>query len=251
MLTSRRMADEVANMPRFLHPPSFEVDASIVSHYADVPRERLPWVQLVDTHQEDGEPAVFARFLAFDRDGSRIYVVRGLLAEPLAVVHVAIEVRDRSGGLLELRTTDTRVRLGEMRDQAVTRLESLARLSQNPASVHHRTLVSRRGDLVEAVERASSRRGGRPPVPDETLELVARRYLDLFDRRVRRGIREELARSLSQDLQRPVPIGTVDDWLERARKTGWLERGGRGRAGGLPGPRLIERNRQLKEADDG
>ena len=157
------------------------------------------------------------------------------------MVQVTVEIRDRNGSLREVRATDMRIKLGDIRDAAVAVLEMQATATDHPATAA--IFAPWAEDIKTTSDRARTVKGrrGRPPVPDDRLELVARTYLELFNAGWRNGIRQELAGRLSKRLGKPVPIGTADDWLERARTDGWLRRGGRGRAGARPGPKLEQK----------
>jgi len=71
---------------------------------------------------------------------------------------------------------------------------------------------------------------GRPPLPDELLERVARAYLD--EMTGGRGITKRLASIFDR------PDQTVRAWVHMARKRGFLSPAQPGRRGALPGPRL-------------
>lgn len=77
---------------------------------------------------------------------------------------------------------------------------------------------------------ANSARTGRPPLPDALLAEVARAYLDQAPGG--RGLRRRLARRFDR------PEATIRDWINQARKRGFLTPAQPGRRGAAPGPRL-------------
>lgn len=211
-----------------------------VPHYVDhaltLSPAQLPWVPFCGPHVDPDEPSVFASFVALDRSDGRVLIVRGLLAEPLAIVAVTIESRARDGDLVELRAEDVRVRLGAIRDAAASHLDLRATLAQRPDAPE---VWARDAEaLADAAGRARGPRG-RPRVPESVIEKTARIYLDLYGpKEVRKGIVQAVAVELSRFLGRPVKRSTASDYILRAANAGYLTMSGPGRAGAVPGPRL-------------
>jgi len=88
-----------------------------------------------------------------------------------------------------------------------------------------------------ALERTAAvpgRRHGRPPLPDELLEEVARAYLEEAKRG--RGLTRRLAARFGR------PEETVRDWVHTCRVRGFLSPGVAGRRGAQPGERLLALN---------
>lgn len=85
---------------------------------------------------------------------------------------------------------------------------------------------------LERTAAVPNRRQGRPPLPDELLEEVARAYLEEAKRG--RGLTRRLA------LRFDRPDETVRDWIHACRVRGYLSPGVTGRRGAQPGPRLLE-----------
>ena len=99
--------------------------------------------------------------------------------------------------------------------------------------------------MASSMERAitAARQTGRLGKGDPFYRDIALSYLKLQDEGIGRGILPRLA----QDLGRPRE--TIRDWVHQARVRGFLTAGTQGKAGALPGPRLLAQDEQ--EADDG
>jgi hypothetical protein len=237
--------------PRLLEPPAWEhVDITgDVEHVLPTLNDsQLPWVNAAP-HSDSVDGRVFASFIAFDRRNGKVWIIRGLLAGDdtgsIGVRQLTLEAYNPTGELAEIQSSDMRQRLGEIRDAAVGRLRQQAELATHPAyaDAWWRTSAIEVGE--RAVSGTTSR--GRPALPDEHYEHVARLYLELYGQGVKRGILEEIARRMSTP-GHPVPRETARDWVKRSRDLEFLSRGRQGRAGAMPGPRLSP---NPKEENDG
>ncbi len=74
---------------------------------------------------------------------------------------------------------------------------------------------------------------GRTEMTDDLLQRVAIAYLEETAPGRERGAIQRMADRFNR------PRGTVQTWIKRARKEGWLAPGPPGRMGAEPGPRLI------------
>lgn len=86
------------------------------------------------------------------------------------------------------------------------------------------------GALETGVRAAKLTRRGRPPLPESTLDAVARAYLDEAAAGV--GLLKRLSRRFDR------PEATVRDWIAAARREGFLTPAVPGKRGAGPGPRL-------------
>jgi hypothetical protein len=78
-----------------------------------------------------------------------------------------------------------------------------------------------------------SKHGGRAPLSDDHLRSVAEAYLAA----TAPGAGGAVIAGLGEQFGRPA--ATVQHWIKRARRDGWLGPGVKGRSGAEPGPRLI------------
>jgi transposase-like protein len=131
-------------------------------------------------------------------------------------------ITDRAQRILtarEWKTEDVRI-VGYL---GITRSEPFEDLDESV-----RNAVMRAQAAVETAKQAGRR--GRPRLPDELLAQVAVAYLD----EVTRG--RGLMRRLAERFNRPEE--TLRDWVQTARRRGWLSEATPGRRGAMPGPRL-------------
>ncbi len=101
---------------------------------------------------------------------------------------------------------------------------------------------------------ASTRRPGRPSLPERMLATVAELYL--AEVRRGRGVlkrvseRPELA-AAAERRQDAITVENVRDWVRIARRNGWLlDAAQQGKRGGAPGPRLIEWRANIAAAEE-
>lgn len=74
---------------------------------------------------------------------------------------------------------------------------------------------------------------GRTKMDDDLLRRVARAYVEETGPDKGRGAMKRMSERFGR------PEGTVQTWIKRARKEGWLAPGPPGRMGAEPGPRLV------------
>jgi len=91
-----------------------------------------------------------------------------------------------------------------------------------------------RNTVLAGAAASSEPKRGRIGYPDEHYRRIALRYLQLVNGQppVTRGVLGVMAAEENR------PMETVRTWIHQARKRGFLSSGERGRAGGMPGPRL-------------
>lgn len=251
---ARKTRKDQLTEPYLLVPPLWEhidVKGAVEHVLPTLDDAQLPWVNAA-AHKDPVDPRVFASFIAFDRRGGGVWVMRGLLAvdstAAVGVRQVTIEPYNPDGPLIDVQAADLRQRLGEIRDKAISQVHLLGQLTVEqwyggavwgPAAVEAAARIS-----------VSSSRAGRPALPDEHYEHVAHLYLELYGQGVKRGIIAELAERMSTP-DHAVPRETARDWIKRSRDLGFLSPGKQGRAGAVPGPRLLPDTTQPKEETDG
>jgi len=127
--------------------------------------------------------------------------------------------------------SEFRTRLLEMDGKAYAPVDPAAAKREAARLVKEAVRNSSLAALAEESKPARGRRG----YPDDHYERIARRYLQLVnDERVTRGV---LARIADEEGR---PVETVRTWIYQARQRDFLTRRGEvGRAGALPGPRLL------------
>lgn len=246
---------------KWLPAPESQLDVGgLVSQLAGSEADfSWPIVPQAWPYQTEIDPAVFAAFAAIEHRGvDRYWLVRGLLAntqgEGVVARQVTVEPYDPESigfGVTGAAMRDIRFR--EIIEKALASLDLLGRVAQNDAlsrAMFHdeekATAAQQAGDMARDRE---TRRGGRPSLPDEHYERIARTYLQLHKEGVRNGILNEIALRESERTGRPVKSRTVRDWVQRARDLRYLERGKQGRLTAVPGERL--RKQQRKEGNDG
>lgn len=159
-------------------------------------------------------------------------------------VEYRVEVTPRDGQLrltrLDLvvdRKSPSELQSADLRRVRLHSLLTAVR-SEVMRAVHH---VDTDPGAPEATRRAiapgsqtAPPRRGRPSLPDEHYERIARRYLELLDTGLTRGILQRLAEEENR------PVQTVRTWVNVARsdRYQYLTPGESGRAGAMPGPGL-------------
>lgn len=179
----------------------------------------------------------------FAEQGSGL-VVRSLTVEPLGratptggVTANLLRELSPAGAVVEAADLES---AGEPRYQ-ITDLET-GEVREVPTELLYRW--TREDAQAHGPDPASTRRPGRPSLPERMLAAVAELYL--AEMRRGRGVlkrvsaRPELA-AAAERRQDAITVENVRDWVRIARRNGWLrDDAQQGKRGGAPGPRLIE-----------
>lgn len=188
----------------------------------------------------------------FAEQGSGV-VVRSLTIEPLGratptggVTANLLRELSPAGAVTEAADLESS---GEPRYQ-ITDLET-GEVREVPSEMFYRW--TREDAQAHGPDPASTRRPGRPSLPERMLAAVAELYL--AEVRRGRGVlkrvsdRPELA-AVAERSQDAITVENVRDWVRIARRNGWLlDDAQQGKRGGAPGPRLIEWRANLAAAE--
>lgn len=192
---------------------------------------------------EDGRDIdVRARFDALEWIDGHYWLCSGLLAMTERGVDVralsvtpwpSVSPPEVTGGVLR------RVRVGLIRDRAVTLLHRIAEGATAMAAEG----VARAEDAAElsavSDSLSTTRRRGRPPTyDDDHFRRIAEAHLETVrELGTTRGARKALAQ------RERVSESTIRDWLREARSRGFLPKTRAGKSS-LPGPRLTEQRKE-------
>lgn len=184
-------------------------------------------ISIYPTPNPEPDPAGYlvARFIATAADCT---ATGNISREPEGLVVARIDYTTRARGGLKTRM---------VRDLQFNEILAHARASVEvaaaPVSDVENPPVSVEPCCSCAGHIQPSKRGGRAPLSDEHIKSVAEAYLAATAPGVGGGV----IASLSKDFGRPA--ATIQHWIKRARRDGWLGPGVKGRSGAEPGPRLI------------
>ena len=183
-----------------------------------------------------------------ERDGTIVFTSFFVRAESVTTDTIRLPIGDfRNAVAAWIRKAPE---LADIRAQ----VEEFANLSDfEPAtwsSIERGAEIGRReAAAIKGELRSTGRGSGRPPLADDHLRLVSETYIEEYETD-RRRVTQRTAERLRTLLDQPeLPVGTVSFWIRAARKRGWLEKTERGKAKGVPGPRLLKWQ-EHQERDD-
>lgn len=194
----------------------------------------FPHVLGVCRYDDLADKSIFAAFIVIDRKGEKNWIVRGIIARSrhrgIVARQWTVEPFSPDGSQDGVTSTDMReIAFGAIFDHVVNHLAFLGWVASLPAGG---TTPEWREWATDAAQLARD--------VELRYERVARAYLALVAQGWRRGIIAEIARQETERAGHEVTVGTIRQWVRRARDLGFLARGPQGRIYGVPGPRLME-----------